>query len=222
MISDARGKVGEIIYSRNRGGPYIRSIGTNLHVPTAEQLICRDVLKAVTKDWSEELTEANRQSWRAYAAMYPLPDMWGARTYDSGFSYFVKCNFQPYRVNATLVFYPAPTRPPMKMPQFAFTAVHTNNRVRITLPLLSYPAPEDWLTLWWSIGLPMPPGRNSYHGPWKFLDCNTYEGNWWTYPWQKNLSKTLITGMRIWSRLVAQDGTTGAISTTYEAMAVVT
>lgn len=222
IVADIRGKVGNIIFSRNQGGPYVRSTGPTPADPTDQQQECRDAMTQLSRDWGTELTEANRRAWQQYARTYKMLDRWGKATYENGYSYFVRCNFNPMRILGTLFYYSPPTRAPLHLPEYAFTAAAAENLITIELPIISYPAPDFQLRLWLSIGRPCSPGQSSYMGPWNFVDQNTcIAGIWTREPWTITAPHVLIRGQKIWTCITAQDAESGAISNGWQTMAEV-
>ena len=64
-IADARGKVGDVVYSRNRFGPYIRAwLGDfPTWTPTTAQTFWEDLHAAIMLRWQTALTDSQRQRW---------------------------------------------------------------------------------------------------------------------------------------------------------------
>lgn len=91
IVAEARGKEGGIVFSRNRGGAYIKVKVTPTNPQTLFQQIQRGALASISQAW-RGLSQANRDSWKAFALQLPITNIFGDQTYLSGFGAFVKCN----------------------------------------------------------------------------------------------------------------------------------
>lgn len=77
IVTQASGSIGGTTYSHNRGGMYrrARTIPTNPNSP--RQQAVRSYLAAAVAAWSGTLTDAERESWEAWAANTPTTDRLG-------------------------------------------------------------------------------------------------------------------------------------------------
>ena len=64
MMTDARGKLGGQVFSKNRSGAYVRTKVTPVNPRTAAQPLSRSILGTLSASWSG-LTEVQRRSWNA-------------------------------------------------------------------------------------------------------------------------------------------------------------
>jgi len=94
VVGEASGKAGGVIFSRNKGGNYIRGWSMPTDPRTSRQLAQRAKLSLLTNQWSNNLTEANRQSWvnSAELADHQVTNRFGEAKNLSGFQYFIKMN----------------------------------------------------------------------------------------------------------------------------------
>jgi len=122
LIADARGSVGDVVFTRTQGGITVRSRITPTNPDTAPQQAVRDTLKAVAAAWSADLTEAQRTAWSSYAHAYPRPNRWGAKTLTNGYTQFIRHNVYRYRETSAIQFPSAPATPPLHIPMFSFRA----------------------------------------------------------------------------------------------------
>ncbi|HUW33205.1 MAG TPA: hypothetical protein VM223_16475, partial [Planctomycetota bacterium] len=81
IVSDIRGSVGTETYSRGQGGLYVKARSGPTGEPTAKQIQSTDATTALSQAWSDTLTEAQRETWRTYAAQFPKANRWGKHTY---------------------------------------------------------------------------------------------------------------------------------------------
>lgn len=67
VVADARNKLGDVVYSRNRGGAFARALVQTGVRHTAPQTAQRAAFKTAVQRWYSTLTETQRENWRAYA-----------------------------------------------------------------------------------------------------------------------------------------------------------
>lgn len=90
-VSQASGRVGGIIFSRNRGGLYMR----NGSKPTVVTTPYAQNIKALTANFSAQwrnLTEAQREAWKEWATQNPVTNRLGQSRTLSGHQAYVKIN----------------------------------------------------------------------------------------------------------------------------------
>lgn len=90
--SAASGSTGSKTASRNRGGQYLRNRAVPTNPNTARQSNVREGLGILTPQWSNVLTQAQRDAWNLYAANVPVIDTLGATIKLSGINQFVRSN----------------------------------------------------------------------------------------------------------------------------------
>jgi len=92
-VSGIRGKVGGIVYSANKSGPYIKQWGKGSNPRTADQTEHRADLVQFSQRW-DSLTTAEKDDWDTYAAL-PAQDKTNSlgETYSaSGFAWYIEIN----------------------------------------------------------------------------------------------------------------------------------
>ena len=89
---DIRGSVGDLTFSANAGGAYIRSKVTPMNPMTAKQLAARARLAALSSEFSTTLTDEQRQGWIDLAKLTPYTNIFGDKRYLNGVSMYVKVN----------------------------------------------------------------------------------------------------------------------------------
>lgn len=92
MVTDARGSVGGVTYSRNRGGAYSRARVAPINVRSTKQTQVRANFAANSKAWSGTLTAAQRTAWTNFAASNPRVNILGAPIIISGLAMFNSLN----------------------------------------------------------------------------------------------------------------------------------
>lgn len=68
VVTDARNKLGDVVYSRNRGGSFARAYHLHNLSNTTRQAAIRAVFKAVQTRYLTTLTTAQRNAWNIFAA----------------------------------------------------------------------------------------------------------------------------------------------------------
>lgn len=86
------GSVGNTVYSRNKGGSYVRTRAIPTNPNTARQQTVRTQFQSLSSNWST-LTVAQRALWEAYAEAHPVPNRLGQMIVLSGLAMFLRLNF---------------------------------------------------------------------------------------------------------------------------------
>jgi hypothetical protein len=92
MVTDARGSVAGVVYSRNKGGNYTRRRVAPINVKSPKQTAVRAAFATNSKLWSGTLTAAQRSAWTSFAAANPLINILGASIIVSGLAMMMKLN----------------------------------------------------------------------------------------------------------------------------------
>ncbi len=108
LVSEMRGKLNGSVFSRNRGGAYLRTKITPLNPQTLAQTLVRSAFTAVSQSW-KAITQAQRDAWDASVNNFIGTDVFGDQKTPSGFNLFMKLNKNLSDVGvATLVLPPVP------------------------------------------------------------------------------------------------------------------
>lgn len=91
MMVDASGKLGGQVFSKNRGGAYIRTKSTPLNPQTTAQMSIRGIFASISSAWSG-LSEAQRQSFNNLVSSYARTDIFGDLRNPSGKNLFQRLN----------------------------------------------------------------------------------------------------------------------------------
>lgn len=76
MMTDASGKLGGQVFSKNRGGSYVRTKKTPSNPQTTAQMAIRGIFASISSGWSS-LTEQVRNSYEGFVADYGRTDIFG-------------------------------------------------------------------------------------------------------------------------------------------------
>lgn len=91
MMTDARGKLGGQVFSKNRAGAYIRTKVTPTNPQSTAQVQARTRLAGNSSAWSE-LSEAKRTAWNSAVESYQKTDIFGDLKKPSGKNLFTGLN----------------------------------------------------------------------------------------------------------------------------------
>lgn len=232
LITDLRGSVGDVTFSRNQGGIYAKRRTVMPPSNTVWQQYARSAMEVLSQAWSAYLTDTARQSWRAYAHAWPQRDTWGTPTATNGYTRFVQVNFQFMRLAAqnnypdppeysdVLTVLPPPSGP-LSPPQVQASATAGPDSVTVTLPPANYdPAPAGLIL--YAYQSPGCSAGKSY--PSSFRRAASVNSNvppWDLDPWTWTSPYDLEEGQKLWVRVIAQALGSGEVSTPYTAAAFV-
>ncbi len=91
LISEARGKEGGIVFSRNSYGGYVKQKVSPVNPQKPDQQYVRALLGTAAQQWSG-LTQEQRDEWKQAGQQILRVNRFGDQTYHTGFNLFVKCN----------------------------------------------------------------------------------------------------------------------------------
>lgn len=121
MLAEMSGRLGDVVYARQKGVQYARAIGNpNPNAPTAEQTNIRNALASCKSQW-DILNAAQRAGWAAYAKSIKRPNRIGDLRSIGGYNEFCRSNVLRYQANNMwgvpyLPVLDAPTRPDVEIP----------------------------------------------------------------------------------------------------------
>lgn len=102
LMTDARGKLGGHVFSKNRGGAYLRTKVTPSNPQTEDQQANRSLLGYLAQQWST-LTEPQRASWNNAVGDWKSTNIFGDSVNPSGKSLFTSLNKNLLNVGGTLM-----------------------------------------------------------------------------------------------------------------------
>lgn len=91
IVTDGRGKLGGHVYSKNRGGNYIRTNIIPTNPQTQEQMQARGLFGSISANW-RNLSDQEREQWRSFAEANPYHDIFGDSKMLTGNSAYVRSN----------------------------------------------------------------------------------------------------------------------------------
>lgn len=109
LFGDARGKLGNMIFSRNASGPYIRPFKVPANPKSYTQTLYRAILSYVASLWST-LSDSQRLGWNILATTQQTTNSLGKPSRQSGFNLFVRLNMNQLFITGAYI-HDAPTNP---------------------------------------------------------------------------------------------------------------
>lgn len=91
MMTDARGKLGGQVFSKNRAGAYIRTKVSPVNPRTSTQMTSRSILGSLSTSWND-ITDAQRESWNKAVSQWQKTDIFGDLKQPTGKNLFVRLN----------------------------------------------------------------------------------------------------------------------------------
>jgi len=92
LAQDVRGSLNGSVFSRNRGGAYVRSKVSPVQPVSEWTSAARSGFSAVAKRWAGTLTDAQRSGWIAFAAVHPFTNIFGDSITLSGIAMYQAVN----------------------------------------------------------------------------------------------------------------------------------
>lgn len=92
LISEARGKIGSIVFSKNRHGHYIREDKTHINVDALRAAGLIGIFRDISLYWKNILLDAERSKWNQWARNSPLTNTLGETYHITGINAFIRTN----------------------------------------------------------------------------------------------------------------------------------
>lgn len=92
LAQDVRGSLNGTVFSRNRGGAYVRSKVSPVQPPSVNSSAVRAAFKANSQRWAQVLTDGQRAGWVAFAAVHPFVNVFGDSNTLSGIAMYGAVN----------------------------------------------------------------------------------------------------------------------------------
>lgn len=121
FIDQVSGKLNGTVFSRNRGGAYVRSKSKPSNPQTAAQMAVRSAFGAISQLWGK-LSEEARSAWNASVGNYPYINRLGDSKTLSGFALHQKLNRNLQIIGENLVDLPPSPASPISVASLTATA----------------------------------------------------------------------------------------------------
>ena len=89
VVADISGKLGDQIYSRNRGGAYVKAYAAPTGTPSSKQTNARTYFALAESNW-QGLSDEQRLKWMEYASTHPIKNKLGQKRLSTGRQLFIQ------------------------------------------------------------------------------------------------------------------------------------
>lgn len=103
LAGEVSGSLGNTVFSRNRGGAYLRMRAKPVNPNTPPQQDQRSALNDAIQYWTNSLSLVNRDLWNTYAANVPVINRLGNPVLITGQNHFVRSNAVAIRIGAPVI-----------------------------------------------------------------------------------------------------------------------
>jgi len=154
-LGEMRGKLGGLVFSRNKGGTYARSMAVPTNPNSARQQATRNWMAWCATTWESVLTEAQREQWREWAETHSSLNSLGQTIFLTALDWYAKANTRLLDCAATPLVVPGDLTAPDPLLTMSL-GITTATVVAVTFtPVL---VASHRVVLWGSG--PLGPGRN--------------------------------------------------------------
>lgn len=170
LFTTASGSVGGITAGRNRGGLYFRARTTPTDPNTQRQQTVRANMAFFVARWNNTLTQAQRDTWDAYAKNVPLIGPLGNPRTVSPMNHFIRLNLPRFQAAfaGSIDVAPSVFTHADLSPAVSATATAFGNKLNFGFSQDDswLPNPQSALIVWG--GRPVNPGVKFFAGPYRF------------------------------------------------------
>jgi len=156
MMTDARGKLGGQVFSKNRGGAYIRTKVSPINGQTVRQSAVRSQLTGFAQGF-RALGASNINAWNNAVSNFTGTDVFGDVKKPSGINLYVKLNMNLSQVGATPITLPPLPGEVPPVDSLTLTANGTSPALSLAYSPSPVPADTDWIV---EATAPVSPGKS--------------------------------------------------------------
>lgn len=140
VIGQHSGSQGGTTYAHNKGGAYtrMRSIPTN--PSSTRQTFVRTNLATLSRAWSDDLTQAQRDAWALWALDHPVTNVFGDPILLSGQCAYIQLNARLLSVGAARDDDPPSTAPPLGLLSYSVVCDESAQDIIVTYTATPLPA----------------------------------------------------------------------------------
>lgn len=131
LIGEASGKVGGVVFSHGRGGPYVRRRAKPVIVTTQAAMDAKARFSTASAAWSA-LDSPSREAWTLWSANNPIVDRLGNKITLDGHAAYVRCNTLLSYVGEPLLDLPPTHGAPAGLSALALVVTPTTHAIQVT------------------------------------------------------------------------------------------
>lgn len=159
IVSEARNKVGGVVFSRNPHGAFSRAWSIPPYTNTAAQAAMRTALSTLSSRWRLTLTDEQREGWRSLGCRYKHVDVFAQKSNRPGLQAYLRANLALSSVGAATIDN-APRTQRATDPQAITATAASGLPPSIQVDALVDPQPSEAVQVWVSPQLGS--GRNYF------------------------------------------------------------
>lgn len=156
IVSEARNKVGGVVFSRNPHGAFSRAWAIPPYTNTAAQIAARAAFSTLSERWRVTLTDDQRAGWRALGVRYKHTDVFAQKSNRPGLQAFLRANLALSSVAAATLD-DAPRTQRASDPMSITATAASGSPPSIQVDCLVDPQPSEAVQLW--VSPQLNPGR---------------------------------------------------------------
>jgi hypothetical protein len=183
IFGEMRGKVGGSVYSRNKGGPYVRMHAVPTNPNSARQQSTRNWLQWAAEGWNGVLTAAQRAQWNEFAETHSVTNRLGQSINLTGLDWYAKCNARLKDAGLTAIAEPTDLLVPAPLDTMAVTFTDADTISIAFTPVL----PSGFCLVAWGSG-PITAGADPNFRQARLIGYSAADA---TTPWAPDLPYTL-------------------------------
>lgn len=170
LVTDARGSIGGVTYSRNHYGPLVRARTTPVNPRTDRQTLVRASIAFLADMWANTLTLAQRTAWNLYGSSVAMTDKLGATMYLTGYNHFIRSNLIAKMIPYPLISAgPTVFELPAQDPTLSVGASEGTQILTCAYDDTMAWATEDAAYMFFFQGKPQNAQRTYFNGPWRLI-----------------------------------------------------
>lgn len=167
MMVDLRGKLGGQVFSRNRGGAYVRQKVTPLNPQTTAQVNARSLLTEFSQGW-RALTEEQRMAWSGVVDQWSKTDIFGDVVNPTGNTLYSRLNINIRNAGGTAITVPPLPTGADAITSLSVTADVSDGAINVDIAPGTVPAGH---TLYVEATPQQSPGINNANTKYRFVEA---------------------------------------------------
>ena len=144
MMTDARGKLGGQVFSKNRGGAYVRTKVSPINPETSRQSAVRSQLTGFSQAF-RSLTSTQINAWNSAVSNFTSTDVFGDVKKPSGINLYTKLNMNLAQVGVSPISDPPLPSEVPPVDSLALTANGTVAALSLAFTPTPIPADTEWI-----------------------------------------------------------------------------
>lgn len=139
LISEMRNKLNGSVFSRNRGGAYLRNKVTPLNPQTSAQVAARSLLTFFSQSW-RSLSDDQRAAWNGSVASWSSTDIFGDTINPTGATLYIRLNCNISIAGGTAISLPPAQLGAAALTSLSIVADASANTLAVTFAASPVPA----------------------------------------------------------------------------------